>query len=122
MLLVEDNQLNRELVCDLLGDLGWTVIAVADAASGIERAKAEPFDGILMDLSLPDLDGLSAVGILKAEPRCRDVPVVAFTAHAMPEDRRRALAAGCCEVVTKPIDIRALPDQLRTAFGRKAAK
>jgi two-component system, cell cycle response regulator DivK len=114
ILVVEDNPLNMELAVDVLEAAGYSVLQAPDADAGIDLAKAEHPALILMDVSLPGMDGLSAAGVLKRGPETRDIPVVALTAHAMTRDEGRALAAGCAGFITKPIDTRALP---RTVAG-----
>lgn len=112
ILVVEDNMLNMELAVDVLGAAGYTVLQAENAERGIALARAEKPALILMDVRLPGMDGLSATGILRAEPETREIPVVALTAHAMKGDEEKALAAGCKGYITKPIDTRALPSEV----------
>jgi len=107
ILVVEDNAQNRELVTDLLSLAGVRVLTAADAETALEMAAREPLDLVLMDVSLPRMDGLEATRVLKSTPATARLPVVALTAHAMKGDRERILAAGCDGYVTKPIDTRA---------------
>ena len=107
-MVVEDHPLNRELVVDLLEAAGYTVLQAEDGRGLLEQMKAEPPALILLDLQLPDLDGFTLVRQLKAEPATRDIPVLATSAYARPEDRTRALEAGCIDFLTKPIDTEAL--------------
>ena len=109
ILVVEDNPLNLELVRALLEKLGYVVIDSGTAEEGIERAKAEQPQLILMDINLPGTDGLTATTLLKAEPTTRHIPVVALTAHAMKGDDERVQTAGCDGYMTKPIDTRSFP-------------
>ena len=109
ILVVEDNPLNLELVRALLEKLGYVVIDSGTAEEGIERAKAEQPQLILMDINLPGTDGLTATTLLKAEPTTRHIPVVALTAHAMKGDDERVQTAGCDGYMTKPIDTRTFP-------------
>ena len=104
ILLVEDNAVNRRLVEFLLRSQGHKVREAASAQEAFELLTVERPDLIIMDVQLPGLDGLEATRRLKAEPATRDIPVVAVTSYAMPGDRDRALAAGCCGYITKPID------------------
>ena len=106
MLLVEDNEESREGLSRHLNRRGFEVLTAADGRQGVETARAEAPDLILMDMSLPVLDGWEATRQLKATPQTRDIPVIALTAHAMKDDRERALAAGCDDYFSKPIDTR----------------
>lgn len=106
VLVIEDTPMNQELVTDLLDGLGCDVMAAASAEEGLELARRQRPDLILMDVSLPGLDGLAATRALKADPATRDIRVVVLTAHAMRGDEARALAAGCDGYLSKPIDTR----------------
>jgi CheY-like chemotaxis protein len=106
ILIVEDNPVNMELATDLLEVAGYVVCQATDAETGIEMARGESPDLILMDVSLPGMDGLTAIGVLHEDAATRDIPVMVLTAHAMKVDKERALAAGCIGFVTKPIDTR----------------
>ena len=103
ILLVEDNAANRRLLGDHLRRVGHVVVEVDDADAGIARALAEPFALVVMDIQLPGTDGLTATQLLRADPRTRDLPVLAVTSHAMQGDEHRILAAGCDGYVAKPI-------------------
>lgn len=107
VLVIEDTPLNLELAIDLLEAAGYVAIGATSAEAGLDLARTERPNLILMDLSLPGMDGLAATRALKADPETRNIPVVAFSAHAMPSDRERALEAGCAGYLTKPIDTRA---------------
>ena len=106
ILIIEDNLMNLELATDLLEVAGFVVLKAMVAADGIDLARAAQPNLILVDISLPDLDGLAATQALKADPATRNIPVVALTAHAMKGDEEKALAAGCTAYLTKPIDTR----------------
>ena len=106
ILVIEDNEANMLLATSVLQASGYTVFQASTAEDGIALAKEESPSLILMDISLPGMDGLTATGILKNEPLTRDIPVVALTAHAMKGDEQKALAAGCVGYVTKPIRIK----------------
>lgn len=106
VLVVEDNETNMELASVLLKVAGYEVLKAWTAEEGIQMAKAELPGLILMDISLPGMDGLSATRVLKGDPHTRDIPVVALTAHAMKGDEAKAFQAGCCGYLTKPIDTR----------------
>jgi signal transduction histidine kinase/DNA-binding response OmpR family regulator/HPt (histidine-containing phosphotransfer) domain-containing protein len=103
VLLVEDNEINRDLATELLGDLGIYVTIAENGREGVERVLAEPFDLVLMDIQMPVMDGLTATRLIRAEERFRKLPIVAMTAHAMSSDRDKSLAAGMNDHLTKPI-------------------
>jgi CheY-like chemotaxis protein len=106
ILVVEDNQLNLELVTDLLEAAGFVVCQALTAEEGFCAAREQSPDLILMDLSLPGLDGLAATRALRADPDTRHLTIIALTAHAMKGDEALALGAGCDGYLTKPIDTR----------------
>ncbi len=103
ILIVEDVELNRDLLVQLLED-NYQVVTATDGAAGIEMAEGESPDLILMDLSLPIMDGWEATHRLKANERLRDIPIIILTAHAMHGDEEKARACGCDDFLTKPID------------------
>lgn len=109
ILIVEDNPMNMELATDLLEASGYVVIQAGTAEEGIGLARAESPDLILMDISLPGMDGLEAAGVLKQDPATKGINVVALSALAMKGDEEKALAAGCYGYITKPIDTREFP-------------
>jgi two-component system, cell cycle response regulator DivK len=113
ILIVEDNDKNAKLVRDVLQVKGFRTLEAATAADGIALARAEGPDLILMDIQLPDMDGVAAVTRLKAEAQTASIPVVALTALAMASDRERFLAAGFDGYLAKPIDIKSFPDEVR---------
>ena len=113
VLVVEDNHLNRKLVRSLLQIGRYRVVEAADGIEGLEAARRERPDLILMDLQLPGMDGLSATRELRADPQTAGIPVVALTAHAMVGDEERALEAGCRGYIPKPIDTRAFLERIR---------
>ncbi len=112
ILYVEDNDDNVFVLKSRLGRKGFTVITAADGAQGLSMAASEQPDLILMDLSLPILDGWEATRRIKASEKTRQIPVIALTAHAMTGDREKALAAGCDDFDTKPVDITRLLDKI----------
>lgn len=112
ILVVEDNQDNMTLISDILISLRYTVLQAVDGEQGIAMAASERPDLILMDLSLPRVDGWTATRQIKADPELKDIPIIALTAHAMIGDRERALAAGCNDYVSKPINFRELASKL----------
>ena len=109
ILIVEDNRMNLELATDLLEVAGYVIIQAETAEEGIKLARAESPDLILMDISLPNMDGLEATGILKQDPTTKDITVIALTSHAMKGDEEKALATGCSGYITKPIETREFP-------------
>src|SRR5204863_3552626 len=105
ILLVEDNEMNRDMLSRRLERKGYEVVVAVDGAEGVSRAETDAPDLILMDMSLPVLDGWEATRRLKAAPGTQAIPVIALTAHAMSGDREKALQAGCDDYDTKPIDL-----------------
>ena len=117
ILLVEDNEMNRDMLSRRLERRGYEVIVAVDGEEGVARAKAEAPDVVLMDLSLPGIDGWEATRQLKAADATRSIPVLALTAHAMAGDREKALEAGCDEYDTKPVDLPRLVDKIEGLLG-----
>ena len=118
ILYVEDNDDNVYVVKNRLTRWGHTVLVAPDGRQAIEVAIAERPDMILMDLSLPELDGWEATRRLKADPATKSIPVIALTANAMAGDRERAIAAGCDEFETKPVDMPRLLGKIAAFNGR----
>jgi CheY-like chemotaxis protein len=118
VLVVEDNALNLKLVRDVLTHAGYRVLEAGDAERGIALARAERPDLILMDVQLPGIDGVDALGRLRADPATASIPVAALTALAMREDRERFLAAGFDGYLEKPVSVPALPGQVEALIGR----
>ena len=108
LLLVEDNEMNRDMLTRRLTRRGFEVLVAVDGAQGVEMAQREAVDLVLMDMSLPVMDGWEATRRLKADPATASLPVLALTAHAMAEDREQALEAGCDDYDTKPVELRRL--------------
>jgi CheY-like chemotaxis protein len=105
ILLVEDNEMNRDMLSRRLSRRGYDLVFAGDGAVAVEMALGESPRLILMDMGLPVMDGWEATRRIKADPRTRAIPVIALTAHAMAADREKALAAGCDDFDTKPVDI-----------------
>jgi CheY-like chemotaxis protein len=105
ILLVEDNELNRDMLSRRLTKKGYEIIMAVDGENGVDLALTLKPDLILMDMSLPIMDGWEATRRIKAHPDTRAIPVIALTAHAMEDDRQRALEAGCDDYDTKPIEL-----------------
>jgi CheY-like chemotaxis protein len=122
ILIVEDNELNRDVLSRRLARQGYRVACAAGGREGLTLAVSEPPDVILMDLGMPDLDGWECSRLLKAEARTRHIPIIALTAHAMLGDRERALEAGCDEFDTKPIDFQRLLLKIRQLTGLAAGQ
>jgi two-component system cell cycle response regulator DivK len=119
ILLVEDNEMNRDMLSRRLGRRGYHVVVAADGEQGIQLAKAEAPDLILMDMSLPVLDGWEATRQLKAAPETQCIPIIALTAHAMSGDRERALDAGCNDYDTKPIEFPRLLEKIQAFLAEE---
>ena len=113
VLIVEDNERNLKLVRDVLAHAGFRTLEACDAERGLELARAHRPDAILMDIQLPGIDGVAALALLRAAVETAAIPVAALTAFAMKSDRERLLAAGFCDYLEKPIDVRSLPDRVR---------
>ena len=118
ILLVEDNEMNRDMLSRRLARRGYEVAIAVDGEQGVAMARSEAPALILMDMSLPGLDGWEATRQLKAEPETRSIPVIALTAHAMAGDREKALAAGCDDYDTKPVDLARLLAKIEALLGR----
>ena len=117
LLIVEDNEMNRDMLTRRLERKGFTIVVAVDGAEGIAMVRAESPDLILMDMSLPVLDGWEATRQLKAAPETRTIPIIALTAHAMETDREKALQAGCDEYDSKPIEFPRLLEKIATLLG-----
>ena len=118
ILLVEDNEMNRDMLSRRLERKGFEVILALDGLQGIEVATAHHPDLILMDMSLPILDGWEATRRLKANASTANIPVIALTAHAMADDREKCTAAGCDDYDTKPVEMNRLLDKIQTLLAR----
>jgi two-component system cell cycle response regulator DivK len=119
ILLVEDNEMNRDRVSRRLLKAGFEMVIAVDGEQAIDLARSEAPDLILMDISLPGLDGWEATRRLKAMPETRSIPIIALTAHAMAGDREKSLAAGCNDYDTKPIDFRRLLEKIQGFLDKK---
>jgi two-component system cell cycle response regulator DivK len=121
ILIVEDNEMNRDMLSRRLVKRGYDVDIAVDGEQGLAMARSAPPALILMDMSLPGLDGWEATRQLKALPETRGVPVIAITAHAMAGDREKALAAGCDDFDTKPVDLPRLLAKIEALLGRPSS-
>ncbi|MCP4401445.1 MAG: response regulator [bacterium] len=117
ILLVEDNEMNRDMLSRRLKRKDYNVVVAMDGAEGIKTTQSENPDLILMDISLPVMDGLEATRRLKADPATATIPVIALTAHAMVGDRKKALEAGCDDYDTKPIELKRLLKKIERLLG-----
>ncbi len=121
ILLVEDNEMNRDMLSRRLVRRGYEITMALDGAEGVVRAATDAPDLILMDMSLPVLDGWTATRRIKENPATAHIPVIALTAHAMAGDREQALAAGCDDYDTKPIELDRLLEKISTQLSRKSS-
>ena len=117
--MVEDNEMNRDMLSRRLKKRKYDVILAVDGHEGVEMAKSESPDLILMDLSLPVIDGWEATRRIKANPELRSIPIIALTAHAMSADREKALEAGCDDYETKPVDLPSLLATIERLLANK---
>ena len=118
ILLVEDNEMNQDMLTRRLERRGYQVVLAADGEQGIAMASSERPDLILMDMSLPIVDGWDATRRIKSDPATSSIPVIALTAHAMSGDRERAMQAGCDDYDTKPIELPRLLGKVEALLGR----
>ena len=119
ILLIEDNEMNRDMLARRLERRGYQVVLAPDGKEGLTAARSEKPDLILMDLSLPEMDGWETTRRLRSDGALRHIPVIAITAHAMPGEREKALEAGCNDYATKPVDFPALVAQIDAALPRR---
>jgi CheY-like chemotaxis protein len=119
ILLVEDNEMNRDMLSRRLERRGYEVVIAVDGAEGVDKAGTEAPALILMDMSLPGVDGWDATRRIKAAPATRAIPVIALTAHAMSGDREKAIEAGCDDFDTKPVDLARLLGKIEALLARK---
>jgi len=117
VLLVEDNEMNRDMLSRRLARKGYEVVIAVDGQQGVDMATSENPDIVLMDMSLPVIDGWEATRRLKAAEGTASIPVIALTAHAMDSDREKALAAGCDDYDTKPVELERLLGKMERLLG-----
>jgi CheY-like chemotaxis protein len=120
ILLVEDNEMNRDMLSRRLIKKGYEVLIAVDSAEGLRMAEADAPDLVLLDMSLPDVDGWETARRLRASP-ARGVPIIALTAHVMAGDREKALEAGCDEYETKPVELTRLLEKMEALLGRRTS-
>jgi CheY-like chemotaxis protein len=121
ILLVEDNEMNRDMLSRRLQRRGYDVVIAVDGQRGVEMAQSESPDLVLMDMSLPVMDGWEATRTLKTSAETKHIPVIALTAHAMSTDRDRAIEAGCDDYDTKPIELSRLLGKIESLIGAQGA-
>ncbi|HUL54239.1 MAG TPA: response regulator [Opitutaceae bacterium] len=121
ILIVEDNEMNRDMLSRRLERRGYTTVLAVDGGAGVERALAEKPDLILMDMSLPVIDGWEASRRIKADPATAAIPIIALTAHAMTSDRDHALQAGCNDYDTKPVELPRLLGKIEALLNQPRA-
>jgi two-component system, cell cycle response regulator DivK len=119
ILLVEDNEMNRDMLSRRLQRKGYSVLIAVDGEQGLATAYSEMPDLILMDISLPFIDGYEVTRRLKANPRTKHIPVIALTAHALLTDRDKAMRAGCNDYDTKPVDFARLTEKIETLLVKE---
>ena len=117
LLLVEDNEMNRDMLSRRLKKKGFEVVIAFDGKQGVEMASEYAPELILLDMSLPVMDGWEAAGHLKANPETNPIPIIALTAHAMAGDKEKALESGCDDYETKPIDFKRLLQKIETLLA-----
>lgn len=117
ILLVEDNELNRDMLSRRLARKGYEVVCALDGGEGVSMAASENPDLILMDMSLPVMDGWEATRQLKSQDATKAFPIIALTAHAMEGDKQKALAAGCDDYDTKPVDLKRLLGKIESLLS-----
>jgi CheY-like chemotaxis protein len=121
ILLVEDNEMNRDMLSRRLVKRGYDVVIAIDGQEGVAKAQSESPDLILMDMSLPVVDGWEATRRIKSDPVTRAIPVIALTAHAMAGDEEKARAAGCDDFDTKPVELPRLLSKLEALVRKRPA-
>jgi two-component system, cell cycle response regulator DivK len=117
ILLVEDNEMNRDMLSRRLQKNGYQVVIAVDGEEGLSKARSETPALILMDMSLPGIDGWEVTRRLKAAAQTQKIPVIALTAHAMSDDREKALAAGCDDFDTKPVELPRLLSKIQALLA-----
>jgi two-component system, cell cycle response regulator DivK len=122
ILIVEDNEMNRDMLSRRLERRGYQVILAMDGRRGLAAARSEAHDLILMDMSLPEIDGWEVTRQLKSDDTTRCIPVIALTAHAMTSDRQKALEAGCDDYDTKPVEFQRLLLKIQTMLRSASAQ
>lgn len=120
LLLVEDNEMNRDMLSRRLIRRGFEILMAVDGQEGVEKAREKRPDLILMDMSLPVMDGWTATRLLKDDPSTASIPVIGLTAHAMAGDREKCLEAGCDDYDTKPVEFSRLMEKIELHLGKRS--
>jgi len=120
ILLVEDNEMNRDMLSRRLARKGYDVAMAVDGRQGVEMAQTGDYDLVLMDMSLPEIDGWEATRLLRQADATMNLPIIALTAHAMAGDREKAMEAGCDDYDTKPIELPRLLGKIEALLERNA--
>lgn len=120
ILIVEDNEMNRDMLSRRLARQGFEIALAIDGQHGVDMAASEKPDLVLMDMSLPVINGWEATAKIKSNPDTGGIPVIALTAHAMAEDREKCIAAGCDDFDTKPVDLPRLLEKIKTLLSAKS--
>ena len=121
ILLVEDNEMNRDMLTRRLQRHGFEVCCAPDGPTGVQMAADEQPDLILMDVALGEMDGWEATELIKARPATTHIPIIALTAHALASDREKSIEVGCSDFDTKPVDLPRLLQKIQTCLARDAA-
>jgi CheY-like chemotaxis protein len=121
ILIVEDNEMNRDMLSRRLERRGYTTLIAVDGGAGVAKARTDAPDLILMDMSLPVIDGWEASRQIKADPATASIPIIALTAHAMTSDRDKAIQAGCDDYDTKPVELPRLLGKIETLLKKPPA-
>jgi len=119
LLLVEDNEMNRDMLSRRLKRKGFDILIAVDGKEGVEMAQGQSPDLVLLDMSLPVMDGWEAARVMKADETTRGIPIIALTAHAMSGDREKAIEAGCDEYDTKPVELPRLLEKIQTLLAKR---
>lgn len=122
ILLVEDNETNRDMLSRRLKRKGYDVIMAVDGGEGVAKADSDSPDLILMDMSLPVIDGWEATRRIKSSPQTRSIPIIALTAHAMARDEQKAREAGCDDYDTKPVDMKRLLGKIEAQLAKERSR